>query len=182
LNLVRLRMKRSHVFLLILVAVTVITEAQVKKQTVAGVTNFAQVETTVACAGAATPESLAGIKKMGFNSVINLRLANEQGASIEAEAEAAKAAGINFVHLPFNGGMPDPAVADQFMKIITEPKNNPAFIHCASGNRAAAMWMIKRMLIDKWDAERASEEATQLGLTNTALKNFALEYVRTHAK
>jgi uncharacterized protein (TIGR01244 family) len=159
-----------------------VASAQVKKSTVEGVTNFAQVETTVACAGAVTPSSLANIKKMGFASVINLRLATEQGADIDAEAAAAKAAGITFVHLPFNGSMPDPAVADKFLQIVTQPGNAPAFIHCASGNRAAALWMIKRVLIDKWDTDRASEEATQLGLTSSALKTFALDYIQAHKK
>jgi uncharacterized protein (TIGR01244 family) len=160
----------------------VAAQAQVKKSTVEGITNFAQVETTVACAGAVKPGSVAGIRKMGFASIINLRLASEQGADIDAEAAAARAAGINFVHLPFNGAMPDPAVADQFLKIITEPGNQPAFIHCASGNRAAAMWLIKRVLIDKWDNDRALEEATQLGLTSSALKTFALDYIQTHKR
>jgi protein tyrosine phosphatase (PTP) superfamily phosphohydrolase (DUF442 family) len=64
------------------------------------------------------------------------------------------------------GGMPDPAVADRFIKTITEPGTQPAFIHCASGNRAAAMWLIKRVLIDKWDNDRALEEASQLGVEN----------------
>src|ERR1700674_3374181 len=152
-----------------------VAQAQVKKSTVPGVTNFAQVETTVACAGAITPASVAGIKNMGFASIINLRLADEGGADIDGEAAAAKAAGINFVHLPFNTAAPDPAVADRFLKIITEPGTQPAFIHCASGNRAAAMWLIKRVLVDKWDNDRASEEAAQLGLTNQALKTFALD-------
>ena len=157
-------------------------QSQVKKSSVPGITNFAQVETTVACAGAVTPASVAGIKQMGFASIINLRLDTEKGADIDAEAAAAKAAGINFVHLPFSGGSPDPAVADQFLKVIAEPANQPAFIHCATGNRAAAMWMIKRVLIDKWDNDRASEEATQLGLTSSALKTFALDYIQAHKK
>jgi uncharacterized protein (TIGR01244 family) len=157
-------------------------QSQVKKATVPGIANFAQVETTVACAGAITPASVAGIKNMGFASIVNLRLANEQGADIDAEAAAAKAAGINFVHLPLNGNAPDPTVADRFIKTITEPGNQPAFIHCASGNRAAAMWLIKRVLIDNWDNDRASEEAAQLGLTSQALKTFALDYVQAHKK
>ena len=156
--------------------------AQVKKSALPGVTNFAQVETTVACAGAVTPTAVAGIKKMGFASIINLRLATEQGADIDAEASAAKEAGINFVHIPFNGGMPDPAVADRFIQVITTVGNQPAFIHCASGNRAAAMWLIKRVLIDKWDNDRAMEEATQLGLTSPVLKTFALDYIQAHKK
>ena len=36
--------------------------------------NFAKVESTVACAGATTPGAIQEIKKMGFASIINLRL------------------------------------------------------------------------------------------------------------
>jgi uncharacterized protein (TIGR01244 family) len=123
---------------------------------------------------------VADLKKMGYASIVNLREASEPGADIDAEAAAAKAAGINFVHLPFNAAKADPAVADNFLKAITDRKNNPAFVHCASGNRAAAMWMIKRMQIDKWDADRAGTEAAALGLTNPALKTYALNYVQAH--
>jgi hypothetical protein len=44
------------------------------------------------------------------------------------------------------------------------------------------MWMIKRVLIDKWDNDRAAEEATQLGLTSSALKTFAVDYIQAHKK
>ena len=159
-----------------------VAQSQVKKSTIEGITNFAQVETTVACAGAIAPSAVAGIKKMGFASIINLRLDTEKGADIEAEAAAAKAAGINFVHLPLDGAKPDPAVADRFLKVITEPGNQPAMIHCASGNRAAAMWMIKRVLIDKWDNNRALEEASQLGSMSPVMKTFALDYIEAHKK
>ena len=75
---------------------------QVTKQTVPGVTNFARVETTIACGGATTAEALPELKKMGFNSVINLRQASEQGANIPEAEAAAKAANLNYVHIPFN--------------------------------------------------------------------------------
>ena len=52
----------------------------------------------------------------------------------------------------------------------------------ASGNRAAALWMIKRLVVDGWDADRASTEATALGLTNPALKTFAMDYAASHKK
>jgi len=167
--------------LFVLMAASIVS-AQVKSSTLEGVANFRQVETTVACAGAVKATAVAGIKNLGFASIVNLRLPTEPGADIEAEAAAAKAAGINFIHIPFNGAMPDPAVADRFIKTVTEPGNQPAFIHCASGNRAAALWMIKRVLIDKWDNERAIQEATDLGLTSPALKTFALDYIAAHKK
>ena len=81
---------------------------QVTKPTVPGASNFAKLETTVACGGATTPEAVPEIKKMGFKSIINLRLPNEAGANIDAEAAAAKAAGINFYSIPFSGQAPDP--------------------------------------------------------------------------
>jgi uncharacterized protein (TIGR01244 family) len=155
---------------------------QVTKQTVPGVSNFARLETTVACGGATKPEAVPEIKKLGFASIINLRQPTENGADIEGEAAAAKTAGINFYNIPFNGQSPDPAVADKFIATITTPGNEPAYIHCAAGNRAAAMWMVKRLVIDKWDADRAAQEATALGMTSPTLKQFAIDYAQTHKK
>jgi uncharacterized protein (TIGR01244 family) len=155
-------------------------DAQVTKATVPGVTNFSKLETTIACAGATTPEAVPAIKEMGYKSIINLRLANEPGANVEGEAAAAKAAGITYVHIPFNTTSPDPAVADTFLTAVTKPENTPAFIHCASANRAAAMWMIKRMVVDKWDVDRAGTEASALGLTNANLRTFVVEYAKSH--
>jgi len=150
-------------------------QTPVTKASVPGIVNFSKVETTVACAGATTPAALAEVKKMGYASVINLRLANEPGAEIDAEAAAAKAAGINFIHLPFNASAPDPMLVDNFLKAVTDKANQPAFIHCASANRAAALWMVKRIVVDKWSVEQASTEAAALGLTNPTLKAFAIE-------
>src|SRR5947209_9695776 len=82
-------------------------QAQVTKTTMPGVTNFAQVETTVACAGVIKPESVAGIRKLGFASIIDLQLADEANANIAAETEAAKAAGITFAHIPSIAVKPD---------------------------------------------------------------------------
>jgi uncharacterized protein (TIGR01244 family) len=168
---------RSTVLLAGVVSSVAILAAQspVTKESVPGIVNFARVETTVACAGATTPAALVEVKRMGYASVINLRQASEPGADIDAEAAAAKAAGINFVHLPFNAASPDPMLVDHFLKAVTDQANQPAFIHCASANRAAALWMVKRIVVDKWDVERASTEASALGLTSSALKTFAID-------
>jgi uncharacterized protein (TIGR01244 family) len=109
----------------------VVTEAsaQVVRQEVAGIRNFAKIESTVACAGAITPAAIQEIKTMGYASIINLRLATEQGADIDAHIAMAKAAGIPYHHIPFSSSMPDPAAVDTFLKTITAPGVQPAFIH-----------------------------------------------------
>ena len=165
------------------VAIGVLVHAQeVTKPTVTGVRNVAKLESTIACGGATTPEGVAELKKLGYNSIINLREASESGANVEAEAAAAKEAGVNYVHLPMNGQSPDPVVADKFLEAVKVPANQPVFVHCASGNRAAAMWMVKRMVVDGWDADRAGTEAAALGLSNPALKKFAIDYAASKKK
>ena len=155
---------------------------QVTRPPVPGVTNFARVDTTIACAGAITPESVGELKKLGYASIVNLRQSSESGANLDAEADAARTAGLRYLHLPLNGSSPDPAVVDQFLRAIVEPDNQPALVHCATGNRAAALWLIKRLVVDGWDEERATKEATDLGLTSAQLKVFALDYAAAHRK
>ena len=157
-------------------------QTEISKASVPGIVNFGYIGKTVACAGATAPAALAEVKKLGYASVINLRVASEPGAEIEASAAAAQAAGLRFIHLPFNASSPDPMLADKFIAAVTDPKNQPAFIHCASANRAATVWMVKRMVIDKWDAGRAAAEATALGMTSPALKTWAIEQAQARLK
>jgi uncharacterized protein (TIGR01244 family) len=161
--------------ILLIAAATLAAQTPVTKASVPGVVNFSKVENTIACAGATSPEALAEIKKLGYASVINLRVPGEAGFDADAEAAAARAAGITYIHLPFNATSPDPMLVDNFLKAVTDKANQPAFIHCASANRAAALWLIKRIAVDKWDVQRASDEAAALGLTNPTLKAFAIE-------
>jgi uncharacterized protein (TIGR01244 family) len=164
------------VFLVIGLATTP-GSGQVIRQEVPGIRNFAQVESTVACSGAITPESVAGIRDMGFRSIINLRLATEQGANVEVEEQAASEAGINYFHLPFSSGSPDASVVDSFVEVISDDANSPAFIHCAGGSRAAGMWFVKRAVVDGWDTDRAMAEANALGLSSDGLRSFLTGYV-----
>jgi uncharacterized protein (TIGR01244 family) len=157
-------------------------ESQVRKESVPGIVNFARLETTVACAGAVTPAAVAEVKKMGFKAIFNLRLPGEAGADIEAETAAARAAGVTFIHLPLSGSAPDAAVVDRFLEAIAAPGNQPALIHCASGNRAAALWLIKRVMTDGWDRDRAVAEASELGTMSPTMKAFALDYLQAHGK
>jgi uncharacterized protein (TIGR01244 family) len=156
-----------------------IAQTEITKAVVPGIVNFGYIGKTVACAGATAPAALVEVKKLGYAAVINLRVASEPGAEIDASAAAAQAAGLRFIHLPFNASAPDPMLVDKFIAAISDPRNQPVFIHCASANRAAALWMVKRMVVDKWDANRAATEATALGMTSAALRTFAIEQAQT---
>jgi uncharacterized protein (TIGR01244 family) len=157
-------------------------QAQVTKESIPGITNFARVETTVACGGTIKPEGIAELKQRGFKSIFDLQLPDERTADVPGEAAAAKAAGMTFVHVPFTPSAPDTSSVDRFLTAISDPANEPAFIHCGGGNRAAGFWFIKRIVVDKWDTDRAMAEAEALGLSSAPMKQFALDYVKSHVK
>jgi uncharacterized protein (TIGR01244 family) len=177
-------MKRCSLFFLILsvtIALTVagVSAQQVVKKDIAGISTFAQLESTIACGGSTKPEAIRDIRNMGFKSVINLRLASEEGAMVEEEGAAVRAAGMNYVHLPFNMQSPDAHLIEDFIAAVTKPANTPAYVHCAAGGRAAALWMIKRVKADGWTIDRALVEANALGL-NDRLRPFAMNYLAAH--
>jgi len=175
---------RTHVAVAIAAffAVSARADAQVTRSEMEGITNFSRVDATVGCGGATQPTAMAALKKGGFVSVINLRAASEQGADIDAGRAAAQAAGLKYIHLPFEMANPDPKLVDNFLAAVSDKANQPVYIHCASANRVGAVWMIKRVLKDGWDVDKAREEAEAIGLTNARLKTFAAEYIATHKK
>ena len=173
--------RASVLFIAATLMAAAVSAQQVTKKDIPGISTFAQVETTIACGGSTKPEAIQEIRKMGFKSVINLRLASEEGAQVEEEGAAVKAAGMNYVHLPFNAQSPDPKLIDNFIAAVTLPANQPAYVHCAAGGRAASLWMVKRVLADGWDEARALTEANALGL-NDRFRPFALDYIHSHPR
>jgi uncharacterized protein (TIGR01244 family) len=165
-----------------LVTLTGAAGAQVRKTEMEGINSFSRVDATVGCGGATQPAAMATLKKGGFVSVINLRLATEQGAEIDASRAAAAAAGLKYIHLPFDVASPDPKLVDNFLAAVSDTANQPVYIHCASANRVGAVWMIKRALKDGWDVDKAREEAEAIGLSNPRLKAFATEYIAAHKR
>jgi protein tyrosine phosphatase (PTP) superfamily phosphohydrolase (DUF442 family) len=150
---------------------------QAKKETVDGIRNFTVVDAVVGCAGATESRAFPALKARGYKAVVNLRLDTETGAAINESRAMATAVGLKFIHLPLNASSPDEFVVDEFIKAVSDPINQPVFINCGSANRVAALWLTKRMLVDKWEEAAALEEAKFIGLSNEALQKFALAYV-----
>jgi hypothetical protein len=44
------------------------------------------------------------------------------------------------------------------------------------------MWLIKRVLVDGWNVDRALEEATALGLSSATVRQFALAQIQLRKK
>jgi uncharacterized protein (TIGR01244 family) len=164
------------------VAISLPLLAQVQKKEVAGIVNYSRVDATVGCGGQVSPAAMSALKSEGYVSVINLRQASEPNADVEGGKAAAQAAGLKYIHLPFNAAAPDTAVVDSFLAAVADKSNQPVFIHCGSANRVGGLWMIKRALRDGWDIPKAQAEAEAIGLRDQKLTAFATEYIKTHKK
>ena len=164
------------------VAVAGIAVSAQQKMERPGITNFTKVDAVVACGGATETSALEGLKNDGFKSVINLRQASEAGANIDENAARAKALGLNYIHIPFNGQAPESKTVDDFLAAVGNKANQPVFIHCGSANRVGAVWLVKRVLQDRWPVEKATEEAKLIGLRSEPLEQFALKYIAEHKK
>jgi len=165
-------------FLVLTLGVTAF--AQVTKQERAGIVNFSKVDAVVACGGATDTAALEGLKADGFKAIINLRTAGEQGANLEQNAARAKELGLKYISIPFSPQQPDPKAVDTFLGEIANKSNQPVFVHCGSANRVGGMWMIKRVLQDKWAIDKARAEAEAIGLREPAMIAFVTDYINTH--
>jgi uncharacterized protein (TIGR01244 family) len=147
--------------------------------TVETIDHFVRVDKRVYTGGQPTDAQLASLREEGIRTVIDLRQASEQ--DLEGEAATVRKLGLRFVSIPVSGGDPRPEQADAFLAATSDASVFPLFLHCASGNRAGAFWMIRRVLVDGWALERAEEEAHRIGLRSPNLVDFAREYIRAHS-
>ena len=131
-------------------------------------------------AGQPTAEDLAQAKKDGIKTVINLR--PEAELKTFDERQAAEAAGLAYVHIPFAGAdEATDAVFDEARKQLKAAKR-PILLHCGTANRVGAVWLPHRVLDGglTWDAALA--EAKTIGLRTPALEAKAKDYIERHKK
>jgi uncharacterized protein (TIGR01244 family) len=158
-----------------------ITAAQAPAPTAPPIRNLHQVSSEFCTAGQPTVEQLAALKQAGFKGVLNLRDPSEHDEP--AERAAAAAAGLRYVHIPVPFMEPRDAQADAFLKATDEAANRPMLIHCTVGIRAAAFWMIRRVLREGWTVADAEAEARRIGLARSPhLVEFATAYIGKHRK
>ncbi len=147
-----------------------------------GARNYHRIDAAYACGGTVTDQAIAGLKEQGFAAVIDFRTPDEADSNVAAEGEMARSAGLKYVNIPFSTKAPDYGMVDLFLKTVADPANQPAYIHCKTGNRAAMMWMIKRVVLDDWPIDKAVQEAQSLGLTEPSVRQVGLDYLKAHGK
>ena len=162
---------------------------EIEKVDIAGIKNFSRLSgssgfggSVAGFGGATQPSAMVSLKKAGFAAVINLRLASEESVDMDASRAAAEGAGLQYHHLPLDSAKIDPVVIENFLATVGDQANQPVYIHCGSATRAAALWMIGRVLKDGWEIDAASAEAEIIALKPPAAIAFATTYITTHGE
>jgi uncharacterized protein (TIGR01244 family) len=141
---------------------------------------FHRITERVAIGGQPTPEQIATLSHEGFNAVINLR---EQAEFNDGpQSRAAREWGMTFVRVPLSRETPSDAAVEKFLEATDDQELYPIFIYCAEGNRAAAVWMIRRVVRDGWVVADAEAEASRAGLQAGKMLDFARDYIQRHKK
>ena len=123
-----------------------------------GLTNVGRVASEIFRGAQPEPEGYATLKAMGVRTVVNLRQRH-------GEKEAVEAAGMRYVEIPMSFlKKADPAVVRKALSVMTDPANQPVFVHCSVGtDRTGVVVAVYRMEVDGWTKAEAETEMEEFG-------------------
>jgi uncharacterized protein (TIGR01244 family) len=104
-----------------------------------------QLDEKTLVAGQIRPEDVPALKELGVTLIVNNRPDHEdadqpEGDDIEA---AAKAAGIDYRHVPIARGM-GPSDVEAMREAMHSAGDGKLFAFCRSGNRSALAWAVAK--------------------------------------
>jgi uncharacterized protein (TIGR01244 family) len=104
------------------------------------------VTASFAVAPQISPNDMADLAAAGFKRVINNRPDAEVSPALAgpAMAAAAKAVGLDYVHVPIVG-MPDAAQVEAIFA-ASQAEDGPVLAYCRSGTRSITAWAIAQVL------------------------------------
>ena len=123
-----------------------------------GITNVGHVAPGIVRGAQPEPEGYATLKEIGIRTVVNLRTRH-------GEREAVEAAGMRYVEIPMSFlKKVDPAAMRKALSVMTDPANQPVFLHCSRGlDRTGVVVAVYRMEVDGWSEAEAVAEMEALG-------------------
>ena len=139
--------------------------------------NFGKVSNTYFRGAQPKGQDFDDLARLGVKLVIDLAEEGDVNESSNAER-----AGMKFVRIPMNTDVqPDPKDVAKFLKIVTDPANQPVYVHCMGGrHRTGVMTAAYRMTQQGWTADQAFAEMKQYkfgaDFLHPALKTFVYSF------
>jgi uncharacterized protein (TIGR01244 family) len=158
---------------LIIASITGCADSGPIAQEIPGATNLHH-DGDLYVAGAVDEAGLTALKERGVTTVIDLRMPEQVSPE---EADQANALGLHYVHLPMQSDHMTDEQAREFLDTMKGCGHQPTLIHCASGNRAAAMYGLYLGYTRQCDEDEALTRAKAAGLRNDTLARDVELYI-----
>ena len=149
--------------------------------------NFQRAITpTIVIADQPTEADLASLKAAGFVGVVNLRNDGEpeQPLSTSVEAEKARVAGLDYLHMGVGSAPLQESGIDSVCQFLDEhTKQGKVLVHCRKGGRAAAVVLLYEALTEGWQPSEAAANGRAMGLeVDGNLRTMVETYLDDHRK
>jgi protein tyrosine phosphatase (PTP) superfamily phosphohydrolase (DUF442 family) len=128
-----------------------------------GLLRFLVVEPKLAGGSLPTTVGLDWLAEKGYKTILDLREIGEVDRAFLSEVDQR---GMRYVALPIGLKTLDLDHVARFNFELTLADARPLYFCDTDGNRAGALWYIRRMTVDKVDPQAATREAKDLGLTD----------------
>jgi uncharacterized protein (TIGR01244 family) len=127
-----------------------------------------QLDSTTFVSGQIAPEEIAAL---GVATIVNNRPDGEEPGQPDSDAieAAAKAAGIDYRHIPVSGGISQPQVAQ--MADALAQAQGPVLAFCKSGTRSTYLWALARARLGD-DAGELTAKAAAAGYDLSPIRAF----------
>jgi tyrosine-protein phosphatase SIW14 len=122
-----------------------------------GVPIFAKVSEGLYRGGQPSEQGFAQLRKMGIRTVVSLRVFNSNKKLLSEM-------GFRQFHISCKNLHPEEEDLIEFLRIVTEPANQPVFVHCRDGtDRTGMMVAVYRMVVQDWPLHEALAEMKAFG-------------------
>jgi len=124
---------------------------------VEGVPNLHRVSPGLYRSAQPTAEGLKRMETMGVKTVVSLR-------AFHSDREMLSGTSMKYERISVKSWHIEKEDALRFLKIVTDPANQPVLVHCLHGaDRTGTMCAVYRMAVEGWSKEDAIKELTDGG-------------------
>ncbi|MDD5773933.1 MAG: dual specificity protein phosphatase family protein [bacterium] len=101
-------------------------------------------------------KGFAALKEIGVKTIINLR-------DNYSDVEMIKGLGFQYINIPINPWELNDKDVVTFLKVVTDPNNQPVFVHCQHGlDRTGTAVAIYRVYVQNWPYTEALKELPKI--------------------